>query len=77
MCCRYSLEPSRAFFLRIKRIIIYGSVEVHEALIYVSDNIFLRLGTNLYRQIVGIPIGTTRSPLVAGLRVFRILSMRF
>ena len=38
-----------------------------QALIYLLDNIFIRFGTKLYRQIVGIPIGTTCAPLVADL----------
>ena len=32
--------------------------EVCEALVYLLDNIFIRFGTKLYRQIIGIPIGT-------------------
>ena len=31
------------------------------------DNIFIRFGTKLYRQIVGIPMGTNCAPLIAGL----------
>ena len=31
------------------------------------DNIFIRFGSKLYRQIVGIPIGTNCAPLVADL----------
>ena len=31
---------------------------VCEALIYLLDNIYIRFGTKLYRQIVGIPKGT-------------------
>ena len=34
------------------------------------DNIFIRLGSKLYRQIVGIPIGTNCAPLVADLFLF-------
>ena len=29
------------------------------------DNIYIRFGTKLYRQIVGIPMGTNCAPLVA------------
>ena len=36
-----------------------------EALVYLLDNIFIRLGTKLYRQIIGIPMGTNCAPLVA------------
>ena len=33
--------------------------------IYLLDNICIRFGTKLYRQIVGIPMGTNCAPLVA------------
>ena len=36
-----------------------------EALIYLLDNIYIRFGTKLCRQIVGIPMGTNCAPLVA------------
>ena len=41
-----------------------------EALIYLLDNIYIRFGTKLYRQIVGIPMGTNCVPLVAYLFLF-------
>ena len=41
-----------------------------EALLYLLDNIFIRFGTKLYRQIVGIPMGTNCAPLVADLFLF-------
>ena len=34
------------------------------------DNIFIRFGTKLYRQTIGIAIGTNCAPLVADLFVF-------
>ena len=34
------------------------------------DNIYIRFGTKLFRQIVGIPIGTSCAPLVADLFLF-------
>ena len=34
------------------------------------DNIYVRFGTKLYRQIVGIPMGTNCAPLVAALFLF-------
>ena len=40
------------------------------ALIYLLDNIYIRFGTKLYRQIVGIPMGTNCAPLVADLFLF-------
>ena len=41
-----------------------------DALHYLLDNIFIRFGTKLYRQIVGIPMGTNCAPLVADLFLF-------
>ena len=34
------------------------------------DNIYIRFGTKLYRQIVGIPMGTNCAPLVSDLFLF-------
>ena len=34
------------------------------------DNIFIQFGSKLYRQVVGIPMGTNCAPLVAGLFLF-------
>ena len=34
------------------------------------DNIYIRFGTKLYRQIVGIPMGTNFAPIVADLFLF-------
>ena len=41
-----------------------------DALHYLLDNIFIRFGSKLYRQIVGIPMGTKCAPLVADLLLF-------
>ena len=41
-----------------------------EALIYLLDNIYIRFGTKLYRQIVGILMGTNCALLVADLFLF-------
>ena len=41
-----------------------------EGLIYLLDNIYIRFGTKLYRQIVVIPMGTNCAPLVADLVLF-------
>ena len=40
------------------------------ALHYLLDKIFIRFGSKLYRQIVGIPMGTNCAPLVADLFLF-------
>ena len=41
-----------------------------EALTFLLDNIYIRFGCKLYRQIVGIPMGTNCAPLVADLFLF-------
>ena len=41
-----------------------------EALIYLLDNIYIRSGTKIYRQIFGIPMGTNCTPLAADLFLF-------
>ena len=43
---------------------------VCDALTFLLDNIFIRFGTKLYRQVVGIPMGTKCGPLVADLFLF-------
>ena len=41
-----------------------------DALHYRLDNIFIKFGSKLYKQIVGIPMGTNSAPLVADLFLF-------
>ena len=41
-----------------------------EALTFLLDNIYIRLCSKLYRQIIGIPMGTNCAPLVADLVLF-------
>ena len=41
-----------------------------EALTFLIDNIYIRIGSKLYRQIVRIPMGTNCAPLVADLFLF-------
>ena len=43
---------------------------VCDALTFLLDNIFIRIGTKLYKQVVGIPMGTNCAPLVADLFLF-------
>ena len=43
---------------------------VRKCVHYLLDNIFIRFGSKLYRQIVGIPMGTNCAPLVADLFLF-------
>ena len=44
--------------------------KVTDALVYLLDNIYIRFGSKLYRQNVGIPMGTNCAPLVADLFLF-------
>ena len=50
----------QAFFTSedTKRYKLWSCQNVCEALIYLLDNIYIIFGTMLYRQIVGIPMGT-------------------
>ena len=41
-----------------------------EALTFLLDNIYIRFDSKLYRQIVGIPMGTNCIPLVVDLFLF-------
>ena len=41
-----------------------------DALIYLLDNIYIKFGSKLYRQNVGILMGTNCAPLVADLFLF-------
>ena len=49
---------------------LWSRQKVCEALTFLLDNIYIRFGSKLYRQIVGIPIGTNCAPLVADLFLF-------
>ena len=62
----------QAFFTSedTKRYKLWSCQNVCEALIYLLDNIYIRFGTKLHRQIVGIPIGTNCALLVADLFLF-------
>ena len=39
--------------------------KVSEAFVYLFDNIFITFGTKVYRQTIGIPMGTNCAHLVA------------
>ena len=44
--------------------------DVCDALIFLLDSVFVRFGTGLCGQVVGIPMGTNCAPLVADLFLF-------
>ena len=62
----------QAFFISAdtKRYKLWSCQNVCEALIYLLDNIYIRFGSKLYKQIVGIPMGTNCAPLIADLFLF-------
>ena len=53
-----------------KRYKLWSCQKMCDALHYRLDNIFIRFGSKIYRQIVGIPMGTNCAPLVADLFLF-------
>ena len=57
-------------FEQPKRYTLWTYQKMCDALHYVLDNIFIRFGSKLYRQIVGIPMGTNCAPLAADLFLF-------
>ena len=62
----------KAFFTSSdqSRYTLWSCQNVRDALSYLLDNIYIRFGTKLYRQIVGIPMGTNCAPLVADLFLY-------
>ena len=66
-------NDKKAFFTskdHYKRYQLWSCQNVCDALSFLLDNIYVRFGTKLYRQIVGIPMGTNCAPLVADLFLF-------
>ena len=53
-----------------KRYKLWSCQKMCDALHYLLGNISIRFGSKLYRQIVGIPMGTNYAPLVADLFLF-------
>ena len=65
-------NDKNAFFTseQPKRYKLWSCQKMCDALHYLLDNICIRFGLKLYRQIVGIPMGTNCAPLVADLFLF-------
>ena len=65
-------NDKNAFFTseQPKRYKLWSCQKMCDALHYLLDIIFIRFGSKLYRQIVGIPMGTNCAPLVADLFLF-------
>ena len=53
-----------------KRYKLWSCQKMCDALHYLLDNTFIRFGSKLYRQIVGIPMGTNSASLIADLFLF-------
>ena len=72
--CAKEGEPSSSFHkaagILFGRYTLWSCQNVCDALSYLLDNIYIRFGTKLYRQIVGIPMGTNCAPLVADLFLY-------
>ena len=71
--CYLACNDRNAFFTsdtKFKKHTLWSCQNTCDALTYLLDNIYIRFGTKLYRQIVGIPMGTNCAPLVADLFLF-------
>ena len=62
----------RAFFsnTEIEHYTLWTCLDICKALNFLLDNIFVRYGDTVYRQVVGIPMGTNCAPLVADLFLY-------
>ena len=65
-------NDKNAFFTseQPKQYKLWSCQKMCDALHYLLDNIFIRFGSKLYRQIVSIPMGTNCAPLIADLFLF-------
>ena len=66
-------NEERVFFFASeehKKYDLWSCQKVTDALIYLLDNIYIRFGSKLYRQNVGIPMRTNCTPLVADMFLF-------
>ena len=65
-------NEKRAFFTseQPKRFKLWSCQKVCDALRHRLDNVFIKFGSKLYRQIVGIPMGTNCAAFVANLFLF-------
>ena len=65
-------NDKNAFFTfdAVRNYNLWSCQKVCEALTFFLDNIYIIFGSKLYRQIVGIPMGTNCAPLIADLFLF-------
>ena len=67
----WHVMTERLFSLPLTKVgTLWSCQNVCDALSYLLDNIYIRFGTKLYRQIVGNPMGTNCAPLVADLFLY-------
>ena len=64
------MTEMHSFFRKKQKNYAWSCQNVCDALTFLLDNILILFGTKLYRQVVGIPIGTNCAPLVADLFLF-------
>ncbi|KAK3092867.1 hypothetical protein FSP39_008071 [Pinctada imbricata] len=62
-----TIVGSPRHLLRYTTIQIIQIMDMCSALSFLLDNIYVRFGENLYKQVVGIPMGSNCAPLVADL----------
>ena len=65
-------NTEQAFFTyeQFNRYTMWTCLDVCEALTFLLDNIFVRYGNTIHRQVIGIPMGTNCAPLVADLFLY-------
>ena len=68
-CLYIACNDKNPFFTSnaVRNYNLWSCQKVYEALTFPLDNIYIRFGSKLYRQIVGIPMGTNCATLVADL----------
>ena len=67
---KWSKYPNHKTSDAVRQYNLWSCQKVCKALTFLLDNIYIRFGSKLYRQIVGIPMGTKCAPLVADLFLF-------
>ena len=55
------------FSFRKLQIFISQTTDFHFAIDFLLDNIYVRFGSSVFRQVIGIPMGTNSAPLLADL----------
>ena len=65
-------NDKNAFFTSnaVRNYYLLSCKKVCEALTFLLNNVYIRVGSKVYRQIVGTPMGTNCAPLVAALFLF-------